>query len=365
MEPNLIDRIYESAFAPEEWPRVLEELERITKTVGGSLFITDKNEVTAWASSPVGYDATANFVKEGWYFRGQVKSRFHRACHSGFLTALDLFTPEELAEEPIYRDCWRARYGIGAAVGTVIPLPTGVDVGIVLPRFEKDGPIERDVVQTLDMLRPHLARAAVMSASLQMARARAAGETLAALGLPALVLTDHERVLAANSLVEKLAEFVLWRAQDRVSLIDRSADQLLRDAMASIGAPQGGVRSFPVRHAESGGMMVAHVIPIRLSARDVFLRCAAALVLTPVTAPQAPPVELVQSLFDLTPAEAQVARGLAAGETVDSLASAHGVSQNTIRSHVRGVLEKTGCNRQTDVVSLLTAISPARLTPAP
>jgi DNA-binding CsgD family transcriptional regulator len=107
---------------------------------------------------------------------------------------------------------------------------------------------------------------------------------------------------------------------------------------------------------------VAHVIPIRLSARDIFVRCAAAVVLTPVTAPQAPPVELVQSLFDLTPAEAQVARGLAAGETVDSIASAQGVSQSTIRSHVRGVLEKTGCNRQTDVVSLLTAISPARLT---
>jgi DNA-binding CsgD family transcriptional regulator len=44
------------------------------------------------------------------------------------------------------------------------------------------------------------------------------------------------------------------------------------------------------------------------------------------------------------------------------MASAQGVSQNTIRVHVRNVLEKTGCTRQADVVSLLTAISPARLT---
>jgi DNA-binding CsgD family transcriptional regulator len=84
--------------------------------------------------------------------------------------------------------------------------------------------------------------------------------------------------------------------------------------------------------------------------------------LTPVTLPQAPPVELVQSLFDLTPAEARVARSLAAGETVETIASARGVSQNTIRAHVRGVLEKTGCNRQVDIVALLTAISSARLT---
>ena len=140
-----------------------------------------------------------------------------------------------------------------------------------------------------------------------MERARAAGETLAALGLPALVLDPQGKVLAANFLVERLTKFVLWRVRDRVSLIDRSADQLLREAISAVEAPQGSVRSFPVRHAESGTVMVAHLIPIRLSARDVFLRCAAALVLTPVTAPQVP-VELVQSLFDLTAAEARVVR---------------------------------------------------------
>ena len=60
-------------------------------------------------------------------------------------------------------------------------------------------------------------------------------------------------------------------------------------------------------------------------------------------------------------AEAQVARGLAAGETVNSLATSRGVSENTIRMQVRGVLEKTGCNRQTDVVALLAAVSSVRL----
>jgi hypothetical protein len=35
---------------------------------------------------------------------------------------------------------------------------------------------------------------------------------------------------------------------------------------------------------------------------------------------------------------------------------------NTIRAHVRGVLEKTGGNRQVEIVALLTAISATRLT---
>jgi DNA-binding CsgD family transcriptional regulator len=200
-----------------------------------------------------------------------------------------------------------------------------------------------------------------MSARLQLERARIASETLAALGFPALVLNEQGKVLAANSLIEALSGYVQWRAFDRVPLKDKAADKLLRDAIAAIDVAGGNVRSFPVRDTGAEAMMVAHLIPIRLSARDIFVRCAAALVLTPVTLPQAPPVELVQSLFDLTPAEARVARSLAAGKTVEDIASAGGTSPNTIRTHVRGVLEKTGCNRQADVVALLTAISPARL----
>ena len=73
--------------------------------------------------------------------------------------------------------------------------------------------------------------------------------------------------------------------------------------------------------------------------------------------PQAPPIELVQSLFDLTPAEARVARKLTAGETVEEIASCGSISLATVRTQVRRVLEKTGCRRQAEVVALLGGIS--------
>jgi len=68
----------------------------------------------------------------------------------------------------------------------------------------------------------------------------------------------------------------------------------------------------------------------------------------------------VQSLFDLTPTEARVARSLASGKTVEDIASDGGVSLNTVRTHVRGVLAKTGCSRQVEVVALLTGIAASR-----
>ena len=289
-------------------------------------------------------------------------ARLLGARHSGFLVDYDIYTEEELVNDPTYRDWLRPR-GLGWASGTTIPFPTGDTLAIVLEREYVRGPVERSAIQKLDELRPHLARSGLLAARLRLERVRIASETLATLGLPALVLNEKGKVLAANALIEALIGYVQWRAQDRVSLKDRAADQLLRDAIAAIDVAGGtSVRSFPVRDTGAEAMMVAHVIPIRLSARDIFVRCAAALVLTPLTLPQAPPVELVQSLFDLTPAEARVARSLASGKTVDDIATDGGISTNTIRTHVRGVLEKTGCNRQSDVIALLTAISSTRLT---
>ncbi|MGH6845895.1 MAG: helix-turn-helix transcriptional regulator [Methylocella sp.] len=361
MDPELVDRIYESSFVPELWPGVLEELGRIAEGLGAALVIT-KADVQYWTASPRSRERVEKLVYEGWLWRGQIAARFFAARHAGFLTWLDIFTPDELDLEPVYRDFWRP-VGVGSGVGTAIPISTGENVVLMIARGTDRGPFERAVVQKLDNLRPHLARSALMSARLQLERARIASETLATIGLPALVLNEQGKVLAANPLIEALTGYVHWRAQDRVSLKDRGADNLLRDAIAAINVAGGSsVRSFPVRDPANDAMMVAHVVPVRLSARDIFVRCAAVLVLTPVTLPQAPPVELVQSLFDLTPAEARVARSLAAGETVGDIATARGVSQNTIRAQVRGVLEKTGCNRQVDIVALLTAISSTRLT---
>jgi DNA-binding CsgD family transcriptional regulator len=192
---------------------------------------------------------------------------------------------------------------------------------------------------------------------MQLERARAATQTLALLGIPALVFAGGGKTLAANQLIETLSGFILWRADDRVALMDASADALLRDAIVTADqddAPN--VRSFPVRNENSA--MVAHVVPIRGSARDVFARCAALLMLTPVTRPEAPSVELIRSLFDLTPAEAGVARGLAAGQTVGDLATASGISISTVRTHVNSVLTKTGYRRQSDVIALLNGLRP-------
>jgi DNA-binding CsgD family transcriptional regulator len=360
MDETLVDRIYECSFAPECWPGVLKELAQIAEARGGMFFTVNVQGIPYWTASTGVYEDCASYVSDQWYQHDQKRARIVRTSHAGFLTELDLFSAEELKNDPTYRDFLRPRsLGWQATMG--VPLPTRDWIVFTLGRDNSRGPVESPFIRRLDELRPHLARSALMSARLQLERARVASETLALIGLPALVFDEQGKVLAANHLIEAQGAHIHWRAQDRVALRDSKANSLFRHVIETLDATGATpTRSFAVRGVEDAAAMVAHVIPVRRTARDIFAHCAGVLVMTPVTLPQAPPVELVQSLFDLTPAEARVARRLVSGESVEDIASTGNVSPNTVRTHVRGVLEKTGCRRQAEVVALLGGIAASR-----
>jgi DNA-binding CsgD family transcriptional regulator/PAS domain-containing protein len=63
--------------------------------------------------------------------------------------------------------------------------------------------------------------------------------------------------------------------------------------------------------------------------------------------------DLVRQLFDLTPAEAAVARRLTAGLSLEDVAAALDISRNTARAHLRSIFSKSGITRQTELVRLM------------
>ena len=363
MDPQLIDEIYESSFLPERWPGVLGKLADIAGGRGGVLFVTnaevtnDRPGILRWtASEGVRGDLDA-YVGEGWIARDLRVPRLAVSPHAGFMTDDLLFSEAELETDPTILGYYRAR-GLGRTAITGVRLPTGDAAILTVEREYARGPVDPDAVAVLDSLRPHLLRSALVSSRLQLERARAASEALSLIGLPALVFDERGVVMAANSLIERLTDHVHWRARDRVCLTDLVAEALFKQSIRTIGvAGARSIRSIAIRDADSNPVFVGHVVPIRRQARDLFTLSAGVLVLTPVLLPSAPPVELIQSLFDLSPAEARVARGLAGGSTVDEIAGAAAVSPYTVRAQVRAILEKTGMHRQVEIVALLGGIN--------
>jgi DNA-binding CsgD family transcriptional regulator len=111
--------------------------------------------------------------------------------------------------------------------------------------------------------------------------------------------------------------------------------------------------SIPVRRTRTRDAFVVHVLPMRGLGRDVFSGAEFLLYVTPVIQQPGPPPEILQALFDLSPAEARVAAMIAEGSSVDTAAQALSVKPNTIRMQLKAIFSKTGTNRQAELVSLL------------
>jgi DNA-binding CsgD family transcriptional regulator len=356
VKTELIDRIYECAFVPDLWPGVLDELAELTDCRGGLLF-SARDRVLKWTASDNLNAIFRAYVEDGWFPRCTRRVCLFGQSQPGFFAEHDFWTPDQIDSNPIYRDFFRP-HGLGWSAGTGLQMPTGDRIVFSVEREHRRGPIEKDRIDRLNELRPHLARSAFVTARLGLQRAKGASDALTAMGVPALLLGLDGTVIEANPGIENLGDHVQWRAQSRVVLTDSRANELLSAALAALDInPEFTVRSFALRDGDDKAAMVGHLIPIRRSAHDIFAGSYALLVLTPVAAPTAPPIELMRSLFDLTPSEARVARGLAAGETLEEIAANGGVAMSTVRSQLRQVLEKTGCTRQAEVVSLLANVT--------
>jgi DNA-binding CsgD family transcriptional regulator len=186
------------------------------------------------------------------------------------------------------------------------------------------------------------------SSTLSPTWARTAADALGVIGLPAAVLSGACRLAAANKLFERLIPQVVQDRPPRLCLADRRADALLGRLLA--GACDG-TSAIPLAATRALPASIAHVFP----AQDADDAGAASLllVIATIARPQIVSARILQDLFDLTPAEARVARGIAAGKTTRDLAAEAGLAVGTVRQQLKSVFGKTGVSRQADLVGLL------------
>ena len=268
-----------------------------------------------------------------------------------------MFTEAEINDDPTFQVLLRPR-GFGWAAGAVVRVPSDDTLAFSVERRFVDGPIDDGVIANLNALRPHLARAAMMSARLRMERAHGMAESLTTMGLPSAVLLGNGKVIATSPQFDRIGGQIVWQAFDRIALAHAGANTLLSEAIENLNSDRFdyGAKSIAVPSDVDNEAMVAHLMPVRRSAHDIFGPAMGILVITPLGSSQALPADLLHGLFDLSPAEIRAANGLIEGKSIDDLAAALGLSRETIRTQVKAVLAKTGVNRQSDLISLLANV---------
>lgn len=359
---GLVDRIYEAAFLPQQWIPVLEELSRLADGNGGMLFASSGPHTRFIASDELA-SGMAEYIAQGWPARTDRPQRLFAARHAGFLGDLDVYTREEMDREPVFVEFLRPK-GFGWGTATAIEVPTGQAIVLNVERRYSRGPVERHIIRRLDKLRPHLARAASLSAQLSLERMKTAALTLDLVGLPATMLDGQGRALAVNAGFSRLMPGLARQRLRRLELVNTRADALFAEALQRI-APAGdgaSVRSIPIAADETQPATIVHLIPLRRSAHDLFTGAHSILVATRVAPKEVPTADVLQGLFDLTPAEARVARSVAERHTIDAIAASFGLSRETVRTQIKAALAKTGVNRNIDLAVLLSGAAFSRQT---
>ncbi len=351
MDERFLDSLYEAAVVPELWPQVLRRFREIAHGAGAVLVAVTPSS-SRWISSSPEFDqvVAAHFNS----FPGNERTRrLLERRHAGFLRDIDILSDAEMASEPVYRD-FLLPQGLGIGVATSIASPSGEAFILHAERERELGHVENGLIARLDRMRPHLARAMLLSARLEFERAQGAARALEAIGLPAAILDREGRALALNPRFEALIPSVAVDRPSRLGLVDSAADNLLAAALQARGDIAGAtVRSIPVARRESQPPLILHLTPIRGAAHDIFSRATSILVVTPVVVKDVPTADVVQGLFDLTPAEARLAALIAAGHRPREAAAALGVMEETARSTLKRVMAKTGLHRQADLIGLL------------
>lgn len=360
VDETLLDRIYEAASAPEYWPGVLEAIAAVAGAQAGALVAYRGREPVGHTSSSLYRDGYDHYFRDGIDIVNVRPLRHFERQYPGFLSDLEIQSPEELAADEIYNRFLHP-HGLRWTAGTTIMTPTNDILVIDVARAHGQPPFERAALDALDAYRPHIARASLLSARLGLRAASDMTDAMQLLGLPAIALGATGRVVAMNGLAEDLDGRVMTGGFDRIGLAHSAADGLLSGALAD--ARSGAVRSIPLPPSDGQPALIVHLLPIRGVGHDVFSMAKSLLLVTDVTAPEAPTQELLAGLFDLTPAEARVARALASGMPLDRVATEFGVSVQTVRNQLGAVFHKTGTSRQVELLRLISGAAALRRAP--
>jgi DNA-binding CsgD family transcriptional regulator len=348
-EGAFLDDIYEAAVVPEKWPAVLDRLAVVADAEGALLFAAGPG-VPRWLASDSIRGTVEEWTRSKWFLDNPRGQRLVPLDEPRFLTDLDELTLAEIEASDFYTELLRPA-GLGWCVGTSIRSPAGDTLVFSIEKAHSKGPVPRHVAEQLDGLRPHLARAVLLSGRLGFDRAKSTVATLEAIGLPAAALTSTGRIVSANAGFLASEPRIRVGAGDTIQLASASAQALL---MQVISRTTESGRSIPVRAGSTKPAFVLHVVPLRGGGLDVFTGALSIVFITSMVASSSPAPSLLQALFDLTPAEARIASQITEGKSIEQISLATGLSQNTVRTHLKSVFQKTGVERQAELVSLLS-----------
>jgi DNA-binding CsgD family transcriptional regulator len=372
---DLVGRAYEAAAEPDLWPGFLHALADATDCEGTVVWLHDTADSSARMR-----DTNTSFVSNvrvepaflesyaAHYTRVNVLLAALNKIPEGTVMNSSAVIEDAELRATEYYDGWLRPQGVGYLLGGPVLKRDSTVAMVSLSRPQRHGPFPEGQLQLMHLLMPHLRRACLLHQRLTRLRGECSAglAVLDLLPTPVWLLGGDGRLLFANQAGRELDALHdgLWVHADGHPTATDSRDRQALDRCIASTIASGRGRSLASRgalsihrHRRSGHLQVL-LYPL---CRDTILAgsAAAMFILEPDTS-LVPDVDLLRTFYGLTPAEARLTCELARGETVESYSEHHQLSANTVRTHLKRALSKTGTHQQSQLVSVVAKLGSIR-----
>lgn len=373
-DPNdlIISQLYEAAAGLLPWPAALTSLSHaFGAMVVQYVSIDNETGQLLLCEQPEGMavDAVLDYVRQ--YNRIDPHAQQMKQAPLGTVyNTEDVFPARRMASHPFYREFW-APYGVRGMIAGKVDEGERYYSGIGIVRH-KDSPgyTPADLALAARFVH-HLTNAFKVARHFRQLQitSRVGRHLMEHADRPMILLGPDRHVLFANNAGrayidggDMLAERA-GRLHGRVS----TSDLALQHALVSLGAaraiegrdataPHAGRRTALRLQGPSGNIALCALWKLDADhASSAF--GDGSVVLLSIAHPllgQPPDVHFVAAMLDLTPAEARLAAQLVVGHDLATIALAHGVSINTVKTQMRSIYAKTGTRRQAELIRVIS-----------
>jgi DNA-binding CsgD family transcriptional regulator len=365
LDGHLLDLLYSAAGDPEAegWSLFLQEVAgRMRATWTGFLSI-DSAAREHSLNFNFGIPEEATRLYEEYYgaldpwFLGYKNKKMRGWAGSG----AELCPPREVEKTEFCNEYFRP-YDLFHECGTIIERPTAKLSVLTSLRRRQEPDFGPEDVNFIRALVPHLKRALPLHEKIMELKhaATAAAEVVDKLDVALIGLNGEGKVCFTTSRAESILRSgtILALRDGRIVTRNPASAADWNRAWKSAASPRLDTDSPPGSVTLHDGEHCLHVImfPFRQSRPLVADSMKVMIVITDPAAQPRSREDLLMSLFGLTPAEARVAMLLASGLDPKEISEKTETTQNTVRFQLKVIYRKTGVNRQSQLVRLLSTL---------
>jgi DNA-binding CsgD family transcriptional regulator len=354
--PQIMDLIYQAAVEPRDWPSAVTEISDAVGARAVSLTITDpEGKAMPFVIAPRTDPEWLRVYIDRWATSNLVREEGKAFAVGRVYQFEDFAMPRaEFEQTAFYGEFW-APQQMNAGL-LVNAMKEGDAVGVVgFYRSSREGPFEPAEERLLHALAPHLRRAMMLNlhiGRLELQRS-ATAEMLNHCEHGAILVDAQARVLFANSVAEDiLREGVGLRVKEGCLGTAAAMKTAALRRMIAGGSDGADSDTLTVTRPDGGDLSVL-VLPVKAESTWLAQPAAAIVFVKDAQANGLPSHEHLQRLFGLTPAQAALACQILHGDGIQAAADRLGISRATARTHLLEVFQKTGTNRQAELVRVI------------